>query len=407
MRATGPAAHRPTATATRMALTLGIGALVVAGAGVLPAHAAGGTITMLASGSWWRAQPDGGQLPPPPNVPTKGLWVQSNPGGPSAVSAVRFRLAGAAAPVLHLRVHEATPAAQVAIAACPTTSAWKPATAGPWSARPKADCSVAQAAGVLSPDTTRLTVDLSGIPAAPDGTVDVVLQPASAATPPTFDATFEAVQASDVATTVANPSNPAASSTPAAASGSSSSPSGSSPDTGAGAGSGSGTGAGSNTGSGSGSGAGSGSGSGVGSGSGGGAPAPQPAGRAPEPASASVALAPALPSSVTAPPESPSATSASTGGAGGTAATTAPGPGQVGLAAPGATRRVSSSTTADRLSRRLRYLLAILVVDLALWSYIRGPLGSPTARTPLTLYDDPTKKAPAVSARRERAPALR
>jgi len=195
------------------ALLLGLG-------GTAPAHAATGAVGAVTTGSWWQGQQAGGAVPPPPTVPTKGLWVESEASGPTAISALRFTLTGATAPVVTLTVHQAQPASQVEIQVCPTTSDWKPVSAGVWADRPAADCSQVQAAGVLSGDATTMKIDLSAFPVGADGTVDAVLQPAPTATnlpvsppalgqpsaAPTFDATFEPPEPSQIATTPAAPS---------------------------------------------------------------------------------------------------------------------------------------------------------------------------------------------------------
>jgi hypothetical protein len=119
-----------------------------------------------------------------------------------------------------LKVHSSAPPDQVAAAAnagvaivvaCPTTGAWKPASAGPWNSRPQANCN-AGVHGAVSSDGTKITFDLS--PLAVDGKVDVALEPGSggnplpavpvpgAPAPPSangFDLTFEPVAPDQVA----------------------------------------------------------------------------------------------------------------------------------------------------------------------------------------------------------------
>ena len=159
--------------------------------------------TQVKSGYWWVAQPDGAPLPPPPQVPSGGLWVSSTVSGPQSISAVRFTLAaGASQPVLTLKVHQAQPASQVTIEACSTSSNWKPpGSAGAWSARPTPACATGSVAGVLSADGTTMTFDLSLLQQ-PD---NVVLQAAPSTPMPTFDATFEPLTASSVQPAVEGP----------------------------------------------------------------------------------------------------------------------------------------------------------------------------------------------------------
>jgi len=174
-------------------------------------------VSSLASGSWWQVQPDGGQVPPPPSVPPKGMWVDSSPND-EAVSAIRFRLMDAAAPVMHLRVHQSQNPSSVAVVVCATASSWQPATAGAWSARPKPDCQAGQAVGQVN--GSQMTVDLSGFTPGSDGMYSVVLEPASqpvaaspvpapapAPAPPAqpFDITFEQPAPTDISATASSP----------------------------------------------------------------------------------------------------------------------------------------------------------------------------------------------------------
>jgi hypothetical protein len=59
------------------------------------------------------------------------------------------------------------------------------------------------------------------------------------------------------------------------------------------------------------------------------------------------------------------------------------------------------------MSRRVRYLLAVILIDLALWTYFRSPLGSSGTQPRLTLYDVPDGTAAKLPVRTERAPSLR
>ena len=190
-------------------------------------------VAKLEVGVWSRQQPDGGTAPFPPTVPTGGLWVASDAGGPSAVSALRVPLADAESnPVVTLKVSKLTAAPSNAatgtlsgtpMLACPTTTVWAatdPAAPGQWSARPTYDCAKGQVVGALSADGSSVTFDLAtlsapgvdvvvaivpgqvanpagaapagtpAIPPAPAGSPVAPADPTSATVPAVFDATF-------------------------------------------------------------------------------------------------------------------------------------------------------------------------------------------------------------------------
>ncbi|MCU1451291.1 MAG: hypothetical protein JWP02_3461 [Acidimicrobiales bacterium] len=208
-------------------LRVGLVTAMVVAAGVVvsarvPAHAVQG----LEAGYWWQTQPDGAPLPPPGNVPDKGLWVSGNETSQVAIGAVRFQLGSAeTSPVLTLKVHSQDPpnqvssgtnAGQVVVLACPTTGTWKSASAGPWSARPQYDCAGA-AHGSPNADGTTIAFDLHGVAA--DGKVDVAFVPGTGApvlpnvpapgAPPSpqpsgFDVTFETVALDQVRVSAAS-----------------------------------------------------------------------------------------------------------------------------------------------------------------------------------------------------------
>lgn len=173
-----------------------------------PAAAAEAPVGGLASNYWWEAEVSGSTLPSPPTVPAGGLWVESDPTGPEALSAVRFTLvAGASDPVLTLDVDSAQPAPSggsgPGVVACPTASDWKPGP-GPsaWSSRPTADCASGAVTGTYSASGDRLSFALASLLTASG--VDVVIQagPTGLGTP-AESITFAPVVASDVAVTVA------------------------------------------------------------------------------------------------------------------------------------------------------------------------------------------------------------
>ena len=193
----------------------------------------------LESGVWWRNETGAAALPAPSQVPAGGLWVSSDPSGPSAISAVRFSLSDTEAyPTLTLRVANltaapATPATSgsLPVLACEVVSPWTaPATSpGVWSARPTYDCTKGSVPGQLSPDHSTLAFDLTNLPAAQrydlalvpgqDNTIPGALPPAPVATPPppqlpgplptvpdpnqaasspSFDVTFQPLKLSDI-----------------------------------------------------------------------------------------------------------------------------------------------------------------------------------------------------------------
>jgi hypothetical protein len=205
-----------------------LAALLTGAVGGGPARAAGGPVV---TGVWWRAQSDGGTLPPPAQVTAHQLWVSSDPSGPSAISAVHVDLAAdevVSALTLHvagLTAAPAMPAApmQAPVLACVTTGAWKAvdaSTPGAWNARPKYECAKGQVQGSLSADQKTLTFDLASI-GVPGAALDVALVPGLVANPipsppvpppvplpdtpasgnasPTFDVTFAPPTAADVA----------------------------------------------------------------------------------------------------------------------------------------------------------------------------------------------------------------
>lgn len=186
---------------------------------VLPeAVASASAPTGLESGYWWMAQPSPGAFPPPPQVPSGGLYVSSDAAGSEAISAVRFRLpADSADPKLVLHIASLHDVDSFSIDAYPAQGAWKPASAGAWSARPSYGPVSKGVAGSLAADQTTVTFDLRSF--VNDGEVDVVIAPATSATSPslnpTFDVSFEPLSVADVTTTAV--ASPGASASPAGA----------------------------------------------------------------------------------------------------------------------------------------------------------------------------------------------
>lgn len=139
---------------------------------------AGAAAPSIEVGSWWSFQSDDETVPAPPHVMARAPWVASGPLGPTAISAVRIRLAaGRASPLLTMRVVSEQPAGFAGFIACVATSTWSPATAGRWSARPSWDCGAGYASGQLAIDRSSASIDLGSLQRG--DRVDVVLLPTS------------------------------------------------------------------------------------------------------------------------------------------------------------------------------------------------------------------------------------
>lgn len=196
-------------------------AALLAGAGLLltggVARAGTAPVGSLQSGYWWQAQPQGGALPGPPQVPSGGLYVAADTSGATAVSAIRFRLQGGAVdPRLVLRVASVQETDGIAMDAFPARSSWTATSAGAWSERPAYDVTGRAAPGTLSSDRSTVSFDLA--PLVSNGEVDVVIAPAPSSTSPatvypTFDIAFSAPSEGDIQTGSSSP--PAAGSAPA------------------------------------------------------------------------------------------------------------------------------------------------------------------------------------------------
>jgi hypothetical protein len=143
-----------------------------------------GAVDGMAAGSWWTGQNDGNNVPAPPTVTPGGLWVQYGGSTTTAYSALKFTLADdERAPVISLQVHSPNQTtSQAVIQACPAKGDWQPATAGPMSAAPQANCSAGSVQGALNADSTIMTFDLSSL--ADGKSVNVVFLPAPAIVAP-------------------------------------------------------------------------------------------------------------------------------------------------------------------------------------------------------------------------------
>ena len=160
----------------------------------------------IAHGWWWRAQP--GVLvpvPAPPQAPPGGLYVEGAPDGPSAVSALRFRVPeGSTGVALTLKVAQEQGGDTAIILACPAASEWVPAQAGPWEARPEAQCEGQGVLGQRAADGATWTFSLALSPFT--GVKDFVLLPGQDDTRPAgvngsvFSVAFQPPDASTLVT---------------------------------------------------------------------------------------------------------------------------------------------------------------------------------------------------------------
>jgi hypothetical protein len=155
------------------------------GAGV-PATAAEGSLTV---GWWWAGRPSSAfplQLDPVPTVPEGGLYVASDPSGPSGVSALRVPVADTA--------YQATLTLEIAdtmgtpvVDACRAKGPWEVKDGATWDQRPEADCTAGRVAGVPSEDGTTLVFSLT--PLLTGSGLDVVLLPGEE--PGAFSTSFQ------------------------------------------------------------------------------------------------------------------------------------------------------------------------------------------------------------------------
>lgn len=184
--------------------------------GAAPAGAA----ELQDAGWWWRANPGQASVTPPglpeaglpasppetpapPDVPEGGLVVEQGPDGATAVSAIRFDVGDASAPVLELQT--ASTQGVPALQACPAATVWSGTDAGRWDGRPQAACDPDDGGASVTGEEGeegRWTFDLMTL-VGDGGILDVVILPApgEAGVAPPFRAVFEPVTASSVRTT--------------------------------------------------------------------------------------------------------------------------------------------------------------------------------------------------------------
>ncbi len=128
---------------------------------------------------WWTVTNSGLGFapPPPPQVPSGGLYIENGFTGPTAISALTFQVdPGSAVGSITLKV-AGNPIITSPPVACPITPAgqnYQPVQGGAWSDSPAYDCSKSQVTGTVSPDNTTVTFD--GAPLLANGTVAAVIK---------------------------------------------------------------------------------------------------------------------------------------------------------------------------------------------------------------------------------------
>jgi len=117
---------------------------------------------------WWSATNAGTPFTPPapPDVPAKGMYVENNVSGPSAISAISFTVPNGATVGLLTLVATGSPIMSNPPMAClmpASAQGYKPAQDGAWSAKPAYDCKAGQAAGEVGSDGKTVTFPVAGL----------------------------------------------------------------------------------------------------------------------------------------------------------------------------------------------------------------------------------------------------
>jgi hypothetical protein len=138
-----------------------------------------------AVGWWYRLKSHALPVAPPapPNVPAGGLYVEQDPDGPGAVSAVRARVAGSIGATLTLTAAQgSTTTLGAPVQACTATSAWEPALPAPgyWEDAPTHGTTCAP--GTVSTDGKYVAFHFSGAFLSTE-VLDVVIAPEDGAPP--------------------------------------------------------------------------------------------------------------------------------------------------------------------------------------------------------------------------------
>jgi hypothetical protein len=147
----------------------------------LGAFPVGGTFGATSDAAGWWSQTSS-PLPLNPTAPHVGegqLHVQGQPGGPTAVAALRWTLAETeSAPVLTLTAADGSLVPPEAhLVACRAATPWQEAHGGAWDEAPEADCATS-VDGVVAED--RSTIELALGPLVDGTSLDVVLLPGEA-----------------------------------------------------------------------------------------------------------------------------------------------------------------------------------------------------------------------------------
>jgi hypothetical protein len=122
---------------------------------------------------WWS---QASSLPPPPDVSSDGLYVQGGPGGPVAISALRFSLPDGQAPTRLVLVPNGVASPTAAVQVCPLkpeAAQFKPAQNGAWADAPAYDCTGKNAVVGTTDDAGTLTFDVASL--ADGGTLAVAV----------------------------------------------------------------------------------------------------------------------------------------------------------------------------------------------------------------------------------------
>jgi hypothetical protein len=168
-------------------------AVAVIGAGALAwAGGAGAAEYPDQIGWWWQPQaglPAGLGVPPPPTVPSDGMYIAQGPTDVVAISALRYSIANFANGLLTLRASPNNSASGAAIEACMAKSAWSPGPNQVWGTRPSVDCSEHPLGAVASDGSTVTWRIPAGYQLDGFDFVDIVLVPVASAAP--FQVAFD------------------------------------------------------------------------------------------------------------------------------------------------------------------------------------------------------------------------
>jgi hypothetical protein len=162
-----------------------------------------------AYGWWWKGQPDQSvKVPPPPSVPSGGMYVASDISGPSAVAALRFVIDSSVVPE-KVKLVTADVKGSPAFMMCVTAPTWTADLGGPYARAPVADCAGGKVAGSVA--GSDVTFSVGGLVHGGQLSVIVLPAPDAAGANPIFQVAF-APPDPNTLTVVAAPPPPATSS---------------------------------------------------------------------------------------------------------------------------------------------------------------------------------------------------